>query len=123
MTNWRTPETLAAVQKLADIGDLAIEYVEAMEADWLEVKDPHETDDDLEPSWIAFRNEVRRLAAEARQLWPDMPAQQTRLHWTAGSDVVISDTGISHTEQCLARKREGRYHSACLCSCHDDSQR
>jgi len=73
MTEWHTSETLAAVQKLADIGDLAIEYVEAVEADWLEAKDDYETDDDLDPSWITFRNEVRRLAAEARQLWPDMP--------------------------------------------------
>ena len=55
-------ERVAALRRIAK---LAIDYVEDGDASWQEAKDPHETDDDLEPSWVAFRDAVRAALSDA----------------------------------------------------------
>jgi hypothetical protein len=49
----------AATSGLREAGRIAAEYVEAMDAEWQEVKDPHESDEHLDPSWVAFRDSIR----------------------------------------------------------------
>jgi hypothetical protein len=61
----RALDAARAGEGLREAGRIAIEYVAAAEADWAVAKDPHETDDDLEPTWVAFRDAIKAAALHA----------------------------------------------------------